>query len=198
MTVWFRSDDHFSHRNIILYAQRPFANVDEMNQGLIDRHNTLVQKDDDVFHLGDFSLSEKVVPGILAQLNGNHYLVAGNHDRCHKSNGKKHEDAIQRYLSYGFKEVHQETKFGPFLLNHLPYSGDRKDSKERFPTYRPKDDGVTWLLHGHCHGSMGKITGSHSIDVGVDVWDFKPVLFEELLAIKDEKDNVKRLDHRTS
>src|ERR1019366_10068301 len=183
MTVWFSSDFHMSHQNIILYCQRPFPNIEEMNRGLIERHNALVQPDDDVWHLGDFSLSEKVVPGILAQMNGNHYLVAGNHDRCHAANGAKHKDAITRYLSYGFKEVHQETRLGPFLLNHLPYIGDHKGGHERFPAFRPVDDGKTWLIHGHEHGRLGKITGSHSIDVGVDVWDYQPVKYETLLDL---------------
>jgi calcineurin-like phosphoesterase family protein len=181
--IYLTSDSHYSHHNIILYTKRPFANIDEMNRSLIERHNAVVGKDDDVWHLGDFSLSERLVPIILPQLNGRHRLVCGNHDKCHISFGHKSEAAKERYIKYGFIEVHQEVRVGPFLLNHFPYTGD-STNKDRYTEYRPKDDG-SFLLHGHVHSRYGKITSARSIDVGVDAWDYAPVSIETLLAEKD-------------
>ena len=54
--VFFTSDTHFNHTNIIQYCQRPFKSTDEMNEAMIDNWNSVVGEDDTVFHLGDFSL----------------------------------------------------------------------------------------------------------------------------------------------
>lgn len=62
MTVFFVSDTHFNHRRIIDYCVRPFGSVKEMNQGIIERWNSIVHDDDTVFHLGDvyfLRMSEK-------------------------------------------------------------------------------------------------------------------------------------------
>ena len=54
--IFFTADTHWGHRNIIRYCQRPFADVDEMNEALITNWNSTVGKDDIVFHLGDFAM----------------------------------------------------------------------------------------------------------------------------------------------
>jgi calcineurin-like phosphoesterase family protein len=51
--IWFASDYHFCHANVIKYDGRPFNNVEEMNQTLIDNWNEVVGDDDVVFYLGD-------------------------------------------------------------------------------------------------------------------------------------------------
>ena len=54
--IFFTADTHWGHRNIIRYCQRPFADVEEMNEALITNWNSTVGKDDIVFHLGDFAM----------------------------------------------------------------------------------------------------------------------------------------------
>lgn len=54
--VFFTSDTHFNHTNIIRFCERPFERVDEMNEKLIDNWNSVVSPEDFVFHLGDFCL----------------------------------------------------------------------------------------------------------------------------------------------
>lgn len=176
MAIFFTSDQHFGHRNIINYSNRPFEDVDDMNRGLIERHNSVVHKDDIVWHLGDFSLSEKLVPIILPQLNGTHFLVAGNHDACHTIHKSKSTAAIRRYFEYGFKEVHQEAIVEGILCAHMPYTGD-SHKEDRYSNFRPKNNGE-WLLHGHIHG-LWKTNGK-MINVGVDVWDWAPVHIETI------------------
>jgi calcineurin-like phosphoesterase family protein len=56
-TIWFTSDTHFSHNNIIRYCNRPFSNVEEMDEVLINNWNNKVKQNDDVYHLGDIIFS---------------------------------------------------------------------------------------------------------------------------------------------
>lgn len=81
--IYFISDMHFHHNNIIDFANRPFFSVEEMNIKMIENWNSVVKNDDIVYHLGDFSMksNKEEVNKILNQLNGNIILVKGNHDK---------------------------------------------------------------------------------------------------------------------
>ena len=59
--IFFTSDHHFYHSNIIKYCQRPFHSVEEMNEEMIRRWNSVVGVDDTVYYLGDFSLAKRPV-----------------------------------------------------------------------------------------------------------------------------------------
>lgn len=79
--VYFTSDTHFNHANIIGFCSRPFKNVNEMNETLIANWNRVVGVDDIVFHLGDFCLGGSAEwTNVLNRLNGKIYLIVGNHD----------------------------------------------------------------------------------------------------------------------
>ncbi|MFK7937213.1 MAG: metallophosphoesterase, partial [Saprospiraceae bacterium] len=79
--IFFTSDHHFGHKNIIKFSNRPFASVEEMDEHLIRCWNEKVGADDEVYHLGDVGLcSAKKLNKILARLNGTIYLIKGNHE----------------------------------------------------------------------------------------------------------------------
>ncbi len=82
-TTWFTSDYHLGHRNIIRLCNRPFANVEEMDQAIIERHNACVGQADTVYDLGDFAFrcSAEYAVACLHRLNGRRHLVLGNHDK---------------------------------------------------------------------------------------------------------------------
>lgn len=176
MTRWFTSDEHYGHARIIEYSKRPFSSLDEMHRELVARHNAVVMPTDEVLHLGDFALDERLVLGFLPKLNGTHYLVAGNHDRCHPCH-KKHESAKRKYLLWGFRDVWVHGQVDGFRVCHLPYRGDtvtaaRPNGEERYVEHRPQNDGQV-LLHGHVHELWR--TRGNMVNVGVDVWDYRPV-----------------------
>jgi calcineurin-like phosphoesterase family protein len=182
MNLFFTSDEHYRHRNIISYSSRSFDDVMHMEREFIARHNAVIQPNDTVIHLGDFSLSERCIAEILAQLNGKHILSSGNHDKVHPRFGKaRSEAATKRYLDYGFAEVHHEMRVDPFLVSHMPYF-DKNAKDQRYPQYRPVDKGE-WLLHGHIHQIYR--TRGRMINVGVDVWDYAPVRLERLIEIME-------------
>lgn len=181
---FWTADLHFDHANIIKYCDRPFADVDEMNEGLVQRWNAVVSPGDRVTVLGDFSLSTKSLHWVR-KLNGRKVLVAGNHDRCWEPRLKS-EAALNRmletYHEAGFETViprgilRGQSLFGRGRLltvdaAHLPYAGDSHD-EDRYAARRPADRG-RWLLCGHVHENW-RVFG-RQINVGVDVWGYAPV-----------------------
>ena len=70
MSVYLISDTHFGHKNIISYCNRPFSSVEEMDKTLIKNWNSVVKKEDTVYHLGDFAFGNKeFTQKIIKQLN---------------------------------------------------------------------------------------------------------------------------------
>lgn len=179
MTVFFTSDEHYGHSNIILYSSRPFSCIEDMHEQLIDRHNAVVRDGDVVYHVGDFALDERLVARILPRLRGKHYLVAGNHDKCHPMRSRAAAFG-QKYLLWGFSGVYLELHYDGFVINHLPYAGDHTE-QVRFPEWRPVDVG-SWLLHGHVH-ELWKVNG-RQINVGVDQWGYAPVSLDTLKELR--------------
>lgn len=168
--TWLVSDTHFYHKNIIKYCNRPFSTVEEMNQAIIDNWNSVVKEGDTVFHLGDmgFCGTQNLV-SIFSQLNGEIYLIRGNHDSDKALNALFDNDLILSWDQYksitivGDKEIPEQELF----LCHYPMID-----------WNNKEKGC-WMIHGHNH--MLPSTPSHSpkhYDVGVDRNNYTPVNFQ--------------------
>ncbi len=187
--IWFTSDQHFGHVKVIQFCNRPFASVEEMNSELVRRHNALVNDEDIVYHLGDFSMKKADAFKYLPQLKGRHHLITGNHDGCHPvmcKSGEKLQRLRAEYTAAGFETIalQQEiTLTGQLsvLMHHMPYlNHETAKFDTRYPLYRPVDRGQL-LLHGHVHTSW-KVNG-RMINVGADQWSFAPVSLEEIVAL---------------
>lgn len=184
MNTFFTSDEHYGHKNIINYSSRPFPGIEVMEEQLIARHNRRVAFTDTVYHLGDFSLDEKLVSRVMSQLRGRHILVPGNHDKCHPVHKKKRVDFTQ-YVRWGFDDVLplQTTKhfpgLGEVLLCHMPYPGEHNKVHDTYAAFRPENQGMK-LLHGHVH-ELWKKKGDLMLNVGVDQWDYAPVSLDEVI-----------------
>lgn len=187
--IFFTSDTHIGHVNIIKYCSRPFGNVEDMREGLIERWNSVVKKEDIVYHLGDFSLQPRHVEGVLSRLNRRElHLYLGNHDKPFHGEKKW----LDQYKAWGFTTIQWTGRFShdslklPYVnLCHLPYRGAgdaggyEKGDEERYPDFRLEDDGE-WLFHGHSHNPSEKRVRHKMIDVGVDANDYTPVSIEQL------------------
>ena len=195
MSVWYTADLHAGHARIIELCQRPFASVEEMDEALVENWNRLVEPADTVWVLGDVAMGTKNL-GVVGRLNGNKILVAGNHDSCWEGH-KRWRRAAQIYFDAGFGGVissglvrghalHDERGYllcGPVVnLSHLPYRGDSHD-EDRYADWRPADDGRPPLC-GHVHEKW-KVQG-RQVNVGVDVWDYRPVAEEEIRSLVAE------------
>lgn len=191
--VWFTSDTHFSHRNIINLSSRPFIlpngepNIDLHDQTLIDNWNFDVGRNDLVIHLGDVALG-KIADSLplVGMLAGHKVLVPGNHDRVFSGEKEKSRLRFDPEYRKVFNEIWPETvrTYIPQLdsdviLSHFPYHGDSQEN-DRHVDKRPVDFDGTPLIHGHIHEAR-HIEGN-MFNVGVDVNGYKPVHHS---AIKD-------------
>lgn len=171
---FFTADTHFFHHNVIHYCARPWATVEDMNEGLIANWNSVVAPNDEIIIAGDFVFGgvEKG-KSIVSRLNGKKILVRGNH--CQKQS---------KMLRMGFDVVVDSLvlDIGGVSVNvsHYPYVPKDVDEDTRYLDRRVKDNG-DWLIHGHVHCTW-KIR-RNMINVGVDVWDFRPVSEKEILKI---------------
>lgn len=181
--LFFTSDHHFFHKNIIQYCNRPFSDIQEMHRELIKRWNDTIAPRDTVYVLGDFCFGKSTALIETAKkLNGRKILIRGNHDKQ-----KLHA------LNEAFFDVHDELTINlggkAWKLSHYPYIPDENEilaGKEyRFLEKRPKKT-TPYLLHGHVHQAWK--CKDDMINVGVDVWNFFPVSETQLL---DEVNNVR-------
>lgn len=184
MARHFTADLHLGHANIIIYTQRPFRTVEEMDAALVDAWNAVVDDDDEVWVLGDVALGTIAESlALVGRLQGTKILVPGNHDRCWEGNGRRAAQWAQRYREAGFADIRAApqgltVKGTTVLLDHFPYRGDSTGT-DRYTTYRPVDKGE-WLLHGHVHASWRQV--DKMVNVGVDAWAGRPVAEEALAA----------------
>jgi calcineurin-like phosphoesterase family protein len=181
--VWFVSDLHFSHRNILKFQkirqdvlgftlEDPDA-IKKMNDYMIELWNSQVSKRDRVYILGDLSFgTSEDVKKLLGKLNGNKILIRGNHDAS--------TFGLENYFSEvrELKTITFKKAMFPFLeenmtcvLCHFPlFTWDRRTHG-------------SIMVHGHCHGGIDKINHESQelrVDVGIDGGLCEFVRFVEL------------------
>lgn len=160
MAVLFTADTHFGHAGALGLYRRPFASVAEMDAALIERWNRVVAPTDEVYHLGDFAMTRKPerIEALLSALHGRKHLVVGNNDHAPALEARGWA-TVQPYLELDANGV-------LLVLFHYPLR-----------TWRDMAKGAL-NLHGHSHGRLKPLTRQY--DVGVDVWNYTPVLFDRL------------------
>ncbi len=181
--IYFTSDTHFHHANIIKYCNRPFSSTEEMNEVLIKNWNDTVKPEDTVYHLGDFCFARDIYAHskILSSLNGTKHLVYGNHD---KSLRTVHEFTRHFASLSDILEIrHHNTKI---VLCHFSMR------------VWDKSHHGSWHLFGHSHGSLPPF--GKSVDVGVDSAsitgnaEYRPFSFDEIISFMN-KQEVSEVDH---
>lgn len=170
--IWFTSDTHFFHKNILHIGKgRPFGSMDEMVNTFIKKWNAKVQPNDTVWVLGDFAwgLDVKRTRELMSKLNGIKSLVLGNHDRL-----KVQFDSNVWAEIVPYKDLQIDNDF--IVLSHYPIA-------EWNGYYRD-----TYHLYGHCHGTFNlaeetmkrKRPNGNCWDVGVDNNNYEPISLEEI------------------
>lgn len=162
MALFFTSDTHFGDPRALRFDHRPFRDLDAHDAALIERWNGVVGAEDTVWQLGDVALGPppERVEAIVASLNGEKHLITGNNDGPATL-------ALPQWASVqSYAEVSEDGVM--LVLCHYAFrtwNGMGRDAIN---------------LHGHSHGALRPQTRQY--DVGVDVWDFRPVTLAEIRA----------------
>lgn len=158
--VYFTSDFHYGHRNILLYCNRPFDSISQMNTQLIKNYNSIVEHDAIVYILGDFSfLNTESTKQILKAMKGFKYLIKGNHDRKPNS----------YYRELGFREVYNKPiLYGDkYILSHEPIDENLLNGSKLINIF------------GHVH-ERGPSQTKNSYCVCLEKHDYKPVSLSQI------------------
>ena len=177
--IWFTADLHFHHKNILKHCpQRGVVggfdaeDVESHDKWLIEKWNSTIGKKDIVYIIGDFAFgSPEHVKKLLGKLNGQKFLILGNHD--------KSSDHLDGY----FKQITQ-MKCVTFKKSNYDFLD------EDFMVYMCHYPMITWPskhygcveCHGHCHNRLtdyNEESPDLRMDVGIDngfkFWNMKEV-----------------------
>lgn len=177
MDTWFTSDTHWGHANIIKYSNRPFKDVEEMNEKMLQEWNDRVKPNDVVYHNGDVAfMPYPKLKNYLWRLNGTIHLVLGNHDK----DIILHREDLLRQGKIATIQHYNELKLRGCPMIVLFHYGCRVWNKSHHGSI---------LLYGHSHGSLPPF--GKSVDVGVDckeiTHEYRPIHLDEVLAYMDKR-----------
>lgn len=164
MDIWFISDTHFKHKNILSFQDKNgslfrgdlFTSVEAMDEYMIQQWNSVVKPTDRVYHLGDVGVGKKELHSTISRLNGSKRLILGNHD-----------NAIWLAKSGLFKKISMWRMFPEynFILSHVPL--------------HPSSLNNLVNVHGHTHEKGSP--GSQYRSVCVEMTDYTPVHLDTLI-----------------
>ena len=187
--IFFISDLHLGHHNVLKFDGRPFKDVQEMHVELIKNWNSVVNDDDIVYNLGDLSFgNDELDKWFLYSVKGKIHHVMGNHDAL-KSIRKL--DRIEKIYEYG-TEITVEDKD----------SDDRSGKNHIIMSHYPilswnRAHHGSWHLHGHCHGSLVKSNQDYYkrrvMDVGCNMIGYTPISYDEVKKYMMKR-NISKVD----
>lgn len=169
--IWFTSDTHFGHSNVLNFANRPYRDLEHMQRAQINAINERVAYNDDLYILGDFSfrITAEEAAKIRAKINCRKvHIIPGNHDK----------DWTQKKVSGTFivepsvfcLNIHGQK----IIMSHYPLM-----------EWQSMSHG-SWHLHGHIHSvdsiynELNRKQGLLRYDVGVDANNGAPVSLDEI------------------
>lgn len=160
--IWFTSDLHLLHPKIVNICNRP-TTIEDHDQWLIDHINSVVNKRDELYILGDISMANREkTEKLLDKINGKKFLIEGNHDNSIKSSTRfQHTTQIHdfNFNSPSYSNIH-------LVLCHYPMQ-----------SWNRKVHG-SGHLYGHVHGRLPGV--GLSFDVGVDANGYFPLNLEQV------------------
>lgn len=206
--VFFTSDHHFGHGNIIKYSERlefasPYeaevlqsgdsrrirelkisrASIEQMTEGMIQRWNSVVPPSGLVYHLGDMFLTNSVEDAIdiRNRLNGRIRYIVGNHDKIAKKM-RQCFDSFDEIDEIKIEDSSAREGEQSIVLCHYAMRVWNKSHHG------------TWMLYGHSHGSLPDDPHALSFDVGVDCHNYTPLSYSRVKEIISKK-TFKPIDH---
>ena len=176
---YYISDTHFGHENIMHLCNRPFKNVEEQDETLINNWNAKVRNEDNIYILGDFCFrSGKSPKYYLEKLNGKKTLIIGNHDQIIMKNIRELSGYFEEITPY--KEIKDDGD--KIILCHYPmaeWNGYFHD---------------TLHFYGHIHNNVKNKAYeimkdlNNAYNVGADILEFAPQTKEKIIELNKKFD----------
>lgn len=148
------SDTHFHHARILEHEKESrghFANVEEMDNYLINAWNRIIKPNDKVYHLGDVALymNYEKLTDLFTKLRGKKHIIIGNHDDERLYRKLKENNFIEDYTVVGIQIKNAKQTL---MLTHYPVDiGFQKNM---------------WSVHGHIHSMESK--QPYQLNISVD------------------------------
>lgn len=166
MTTYFCSDHHLFHDKIIEFERTQFRSIEEHNQFILDKHNSIVKLEDTVYFLGDVCLSvtNEQNYDILLKFNGHKRLILGNHET--PSRIKLYDKYFEKISAY--HTLHNRNgRESQVILSHIPVHPSQLE--DRFEIN----------IHGHLHSNS--LNDSRYFCVSMEQIDYTPITLTEIL-----------------
>ena len=192
--IWITSDTHFSHQQAFLWEPRGFSSVDEMNETIVERWNSIIHKQDIIYHLGDMALNDidNAIP-YIKRLNGQIIWIRGNHDTDNKIKTILHECPYINMACY----MNWDTSWSMILKD-----GKRHLYLSHYPTLTANYDEKHFSqhvisLHGHTHSKDKWMDTNNPFlyNVCLDAHNCYPVALEDIISDIRKKWDSLRLDN---
>jgi len=184
--LFFTSDTHFAHRSVISHCNRPFLDMQDNDESLVKNWNKIVPKNGIVVHQGDFAMGLKStkLKWILETLNYDLlYLVQGNHEKdiMKKAWAREYFEKIAQRIEFEIEDNNGKfndntgRRFNVIVADHYPMLSWNKSFHGSYHTY------------GHTHGNLKEHPWSTAYEVGVDVNNFEPISYFNLMKKFEER-----------
>lgn len=172
--IFFASDYHFAHEKAYTtftrddgrFLRYEFANADEGDEAMIERHNKVVKPNDRIYMVGDIVFHKKYLHKV-GRMNGRKVLIKGNHDLLE----------VKDYLEY-FDDIRGVHQFDGMVITHIPI---HPDSLSRWG----------FNVHGHLHANRVKLPDGtidpRYFNVSVEQINYTPISLEEIKKFKPKE-----------
>lgn len=165
MILWFISDTHFRHANMLLFRRedgsplRDFSSVEEMDETIIERWNNVVRPSDHIWHLGDLTMLRgnhlrTIDYSIMGRLNGHKRLILGNHDH-----------GSPEWYAKWFEKIRGSHRI------------DRELLFSHFPLHPGSIPAKCFNIHGHTHAQPSSLP---YLNISVEMTDYRPISLDEI------------------
>ena len=178
--IFVTSDWHLSHDKEFIWKARGYNSVEEMNNDLIRKHNSLVTNDDDVYVLGDCCLGDQNMleqnRQLISQFNGKLHIIFGNHDTFAK---RKLYSELPNVVECAWAIMLNYKKYH-FYMSHFPtLTGNLEKENLKH---------MILNLYGHTHQNTNFFEDRpYMYHVGVDSHNGEPVFLDNIIIEMYEK-----------
>lgn len=203
--IFFTSDWHVGHKNVIDFDKRPFTSLEHMHRVLINNYNSTVKRGDICYFLGDMGLCKsEELKKVMSKLNGTKVLILGNHD---KNTYSMYDNGFDVVLNAGIFYIGDKR----ISMSHCPLPGIKREDvtdmkgaesgenwhgENRHHRFMINDVSVDFHLHGHIHSGPHcdkEIRSDRQFDVGVAANGYKPVSISEIESWINSLDKSKEV-----